>query len=270
MRRSSLIDETGNCYERWTVLSRAPKGNAGEQQWHCVCTCGETRIVMQQSLRNGTSKSCGCFKVEQHTKHGHASSANPHFWLYRIWEKIKDRTTNPANKTYARYGGRGIQMATEWKDNFETFRDYMVEHLGTRPDDDYSLDRIENNLGYQPGNLKWSTKTEQSFNRRKFANSSSQYRGVSWHKSLAKWVSSIKGYGKSTYLGTFTSELEAALVRDIGVVRHSTPAILNFPELLPTYQQYIVCEEALKTLEEPTVPKKPSQSVDWTQRRVLT
>lgn len=80
---------------------------------------------------------------------------------YRAWRQAKNRTTNPAYPKFARYGGRGITMSPEWVDDFAAF----FRHIGPRPGAGYSLDRIDNSKGYEPGNVRWATASEQAANR---------------------------------------------------------------------------------------------------------
>jgi hypothetical protein len=86
--------------------------------------------------------------------------------LYGIWVSIKQRCLNPKNPSYKNYGGRGITLSPEWIDDFMPFRDYVNQALGPRSSLSHTIDRIENAEGYWPGNLKWSTPTEQRHNAR--------------------------------------------------------------------------------------------------------
>jgi hypothetical protein len=79
---------------------------------------------------------------------------------------MKQRCLNPKAKGYKNYGGRGITIAPEWIDDFQAFRDYVNQNLGPRPSPYHTIDRIENDEGYEPGNLKWSTKSQQIHNSR--------------------------------------------------------------------------------------------------------
>lgn len=123
----------------------------GRRQWSCICDCGGRSIVSTRDLRLGRVTSCGCAK----TKHGHSRGNHP---LYQVWLEMRNRCSNPAHKSYYRYGGRGIKVDPRWND-FEVF----LADMGPRPDG-YSLDRINNDLGYSPGNCKWSTAQEQVLN----------------------------------------------------------------------------------------------------------
>lgn len=82
--------------------------------------------------------------------------------LYIIWYSMKQRCTNPNHRAYANYGGRGISVYPEWLRSYEAFESYM----GPKPGPEYSLDRINNERGYEPGNVRWATAKEQAANRR--------------------------------------------------------------------------------------------------------
>lgn len=86
--------------------------------------------------------------------------------LYRVWSGILQRTGNKKSRSYVNYGGRGITLADEFRD-YMKFREYILTYLGVRPSKRYTLDRIDNNKGYEPGNLRWATSQEQARNTRR-------------------------------------------------------------------------------------------------------
>lgn len=87
-------------------------------------------------------------------------------YFYRLWNNIKQRCYNPKNQWHYNYGGRGIDLYAPWRKSFIAFRDSLIAEIGERPDKSYSLDRINNDGNYEPGNLRWATRKEQSENSR--------------------------------------------------------------------------------------------------------
>lgn len=130
----------------------------------CRCDCGKEVEVRRDSLRSGKTTSCDCLRVERavakNTTHG-MSSGEKKTPEYAIWVQIKDRCSNPKNGHYDRYGGRGITICPEWRDSFTRF----LSDVGARPSPELTIDRIDNNRGYEPGNVRWVTRRVQSGNR---------------------------------------------------------------------------------------------------------
>ena len=126
----------------------------------CRCECGIEKEVSAIDLAFGRVRSCGCLRRELHTSHG--CTGHP---LYRAWAAMISRTTDPNSQNYHNYGGRGITVCDRWRDA-RLFIEDIERDLGPRPAD-HSLDRIDNESGYRPGNVKWSTSSEQVLNQRK-------------------------------------------------------------------------------------------------------
>ena len=129
--------------------------------WLCKCDCGNEKIVNGYNLRNGNTKSCGCLHKEKMTNKKHGMTETPE---YNSWIGMKDRCYNPNNKEYDYWGGRGIKVCDEWLHDFATF----YNHVGSKPGPEYSIDRINNNGNYEPGNVRWATALEQSNNKRAY------------------------------------------------------------------------------------------------------
>ena len=166
-----LLNLRGHKFGHLSVVDRAPlrrspiTGRTGNAIWICRCECGNVREVRSNDLRQGHTRSCGCHKSDNarahNTKHGGAPSRRP-TQLYRAWQDMKTRCTNPKYNEFHRYGGRGIRVCDEWMHDFAAF----AAHVGPRPTSQQSLDRFPNNDGnYEPGNVRWATRSEQRANR---------------------------------------------------------------------------------------------------------
>lgn len=149
----------GDKYGRTTVIS-GPYSNNG-RRWTCRCECGAeveksiTAIRTARDTGNGACRACSSRET-----HGYGSSKNS---TYSKYQAMKQRCQNPKHKSYANYGAAGVTVCREWSDSFAAF----LRDMGECPGPGYTLDRIENHIGYMPGNVRWATRQVQAENTRR-------------------------------------------------------------------------------------------------------
>ena len=158
-----IVDLTNKRFGRLVAIRRrSARDRDGRSRvwWKCACDCGKTKEIISSSLIRNITTSCGCFQRENAklvaTKHGGTKDTR-----YKAWAGIIQRCTNPSNHAFHNYGGRGITVCERWMtySNFES-------DVPPRPSSLHSIDRIDNESGYKPGNVRWATAKQQALNRR--------------------------------------------------------------------------------------------------------
>jgi len=219
----------GDKFTRWTVLKEVkrheyPSGDL-RRQFLCRCDCGVEKVVKINQLMGGQSKSCGCYNrdqiIKRSTKHGH--SGHP---LQDVYGRMVQCCTNPKNENYKNYGGRGITLCDEWKDNFKAFYDWAIRNGWEKG---LIIDRINNDDGYHPLNCRFVDYGLSARNRRLLpSNNKSGYRGV--HHCYKKWRAAITLNNKKRNLGMFNTPEEAAHAYDAKAKELNAGHPLNFPD----------------------------------------
>lgn len=159
---AKIAMQAGERYGKWVTLEERPGF-----RWLCRCDCGIEREVSKRSIRAGISQSCGSMACSGRvpprsiTTHG-ATRGGRRLAEYGIWRSMLARCRNPNVAAFPRYGGRGVLVVSRWN-SFENF----IADMGFRQSNEYSLDRINNDGHYEPGNVRWATRREQARNTRK-------------------------------------------------------------------------------------------------------
>ncbi len=154
MKRTPRLDLTGRTFDRLSVVGVSHRDRRGAVYWLCRCSCGNEKRVRANVLTSGRARSCGCLHRDVITQHGMTKTRT-----FKSWESMWQRCSNPNAKSYEHYGGRGIRVCDEW----QSFRQFH-EDMGERPEG-MSLDRLDVDGDYEPGNCRWADKYQQQRNR---------------------------------------------------------------------------------------------------------
>jgi hypothetical protein len=196
-------------YKKATYKTNKKSGNKNIAKYlyfyECQCDCGKHKIINIQSLKRGLTVSCGCYGKEQRakslTKHGKTESR-----LYNIWCSMKQRCYNKKHKEFKYWGGKGVFICNEWKNNFQSFYDWAMKN---GYDENLSIDRIDCDGNYEPSNCRWATPKEQVINALK--DKMIKYKNE--NHTIAEWSEIVKiPYGcLYTRINTLGWDVEKAL-----------------------------------------------------------
>ena len=204
------LELLGKRFGRLTVIARAGRDKHGHSLWWCLCKCREYVIISGSNLNNKSTKSCGCLNRDvlrkRNLTHGKRYTSE-----YNAWANIKARCFNSKNTRFKNYGGRGITVCKRW-DNFENF----IADMGKKPSSKHTIERVDNNGNYEPGNCVWATYTINNRNKRKRKNNKTGYNGVSQNKRTKKYVAQID----KIHLGCFGKLQDAVTARRNGELKY--------------------------------------------------
>jgi hypothetical protein len=228
-RKHTTEEIVGKRFGKLIVLEEVEarmEGGCLRRRMRSRCDCGVIKSTRLGDLLNGHSKSCGCMSMaalEQRTTHGLAGHA-----LYDVWDAMKQRCFNSNSPCYHNYGGRGITICDEWRNDFKAFHGWAIENRWKK---ELDIDREDNDGDYTPKNCRFVTRAINVQNTRLITDrNTSGYRGISRSSSKKNpWEASIRCNGERYRLGYHKTKEEAAHAYDAKVVELGSEHPLNFP-----------------------------------------
>ena len=187
--------------------------------------CGNEFKAQLQHINSGHTQSCGCYGKKIKSEGINRKHNLSYTRLYKVWANIKDRVLNPKKENYINYGGRGITICDEWKNDFMSFYNWAMENGYS---DKLSIDRIDSDGNYEPNNCRWTTRIIQGRNQRIRKDNTSGYKGVSFVKDRNKYKAQITVDKNRVYLGSFLTPLEGAIAYNNYIIENNLEGfILN-------------------------------------------
>jgi hypothetical protein len=207
-----LIDLTGKKFNRLTIIKRLPN-RKGIVYWLCLCDCGNYHEARGKHLKCGNIKSCGCLQKELTIKRSKTHGLTKDK-LYKRFRSIIQRCHYKNSINYKNYGGRGIKVCDEWRNDFMTFYNWAHE---SGYQDGLWIDRIDNDGNYEPSNCRWVTPRKSASHKR-----TTSKHGVGVFKRLdGKFQVRVQAFGKRQCLGTFKNSKKAQQTYENYIKEHN-------------------------------------------------
>lgn len=171
-----IVDLSGKRFGKLLVIEKAERhiteSGQSVQMWRCICDCGNETIVRHSNLQSGNTISCGCYHNEKFGDINRSHNLSNKSHLYGVWKTMKDRCYREKSKSYKNYGGRGISVCDEWRNDYKAFYDWSMKNGYKEEQNEngvniLSIDRIDNDGNYEPSNCRWVTADIQAKNKRR-------------------------------------------------------------------------------------------------------